>query len=85
MRFLRFDGSVVTVEFSKKAMMFMKLMERKKKLFDEALTRAFGAPVSIAMVLEGSAAPEKKLSDTVRDVINQANDVFGREKLDLTD
>ena len=85
MRFLRFDGSVVTVEFSKKAMMFMKLMERKKKLFDEALTQAFGAPVSIAMVLEGSAAPEKKLTDTVRDVINQANDVFGREKLDLTD
>ena len=39
----------------------------------------------IAMVLEGSAVPEKKLSDTVRDVISQANDVFGREKLDLTD
>ena len=66
-------------------MMHMKLLERKKPLIDEALTAAFGAPVGIAMVLEGSAAPEKKLSDVAKDVINQANDVFGREKLDLTD
>jgi DNA polymerase-3 subunit gamma/tau len=85
MRFIGFDGQRVTVEFAKNRMMHMKLLERKKALLDAALTEAFGAPVSIAMVLEGSALPEKKLNDVARDVINQSYDVFGRENIDLTD
>ena len=32
------------------------------------------------MSLEGSGAAEKKVSDVAREVINQAYDVFGREK-----
>ena len=85
MRFLRFDGQQVRVEFAKKQMMHMKVLERKKPMIDEALTAAFGTPVGIAMQLEGSGAPEKKLSDVAKDVINQSYDVFGRENIDLVD
>ena len=85
MRFLRFDGSVATVEFSRKMMMYMKLLERKKPLIEAALTSAFGSPVAINMVVEGSALPEKKLGDVARDVINQSYDVFGRDKVELID
>lgn len=83
MRFIRFDGRQVTVEFSRKSMMHMKLLERKKPLIDAALTEAFGQPVAIAMSLEGSGAAEKPVSDTAREVINQAYDVFGRDKISL--
>ena len=85
MRFMSFDGQRVTVEFAKNRMMHMKVLERKKPMIEEALTAAFGAPVAIAMVLEGSNLPEKKLSDVARDVINQSYDVFGRENIDITD
>ncbi len=78
MRFIRFDGRQVAVEFSKKSMMHMRLLERKKQMIEQALSDAFGAPVSLSMTLEGSAAA-KSVSDTARDVINQAYDVFGRE------
>ena len=79
MRFIRFDGRQVAVEFSKKSMMHMRLLERKKQMIEQALSDAFGAPVSLSMTLEGSAAAAKSVSDTARDVINQAYDVFGRE------
>ena len=84
MRFLRFDGHQVAVEFSRKSMMHMKLLERKKPMIEAALSEAFACPVGISMALEGEQQ-QKKLSDTARDVINQAYDVFGREKIDLTE
>ena len=84
MRFIRFDGSQVTVEFTKKQMMHMKVLERKKPMIESALGECFGAPVSIAMTMEGAAA-EKKLSSVARDVINQSYDVFGRDKIDIVD
>ena len=83
MRFLRYDGRQATVEFSKKNMMHMKLLERKKPLIEAALAEAFGQPVSIAMNLEGSDAAEKDISRTAKEVINQAYDVFGRDKISL--
>ena len=84
MRFMSFDGARVTVEFSKKQMMHQKLLERKTALINEALSQAFGASVSIVMRQEGGA-PEKKLSDTAREVINQSYDVFGRENIEVVD
>ena len=84
MRFIGFDGRQATVEFSRKNMMHMKLLERKKAAIDAALSEAFGAPVGVAMRLEGSQA-EKKVSDVARDVINQSYDVFGRENIELTE
>ena len=71
------------LEFSKKGMMHMKLLERKKALIEGALADAFGAPVGISMSLEGSGAAEKKVSDVAREVINQAYDVFGRDKINI--
>ena len=85
MRFMSFDGQQVVVEFARKQMMHMKVLERKKPMIDQALTEAFGASVHIAMRLEGSSAPEKKLPDTARDVINQSYDVFGRENIEFVD
>ena len=85
MRFIRFDGSAVTVEFSRKQMMHMKVLERKQAQLNEALTEAFGAPVALNMTLEGGGAAEKKLTATARDVINQSYDVFGRDKIELVD
>ena len=84
MRFIQFDGQRVTVEFGKKQIMHMKMLERKKNLIDAALSDAFGAPVAVAMVMEGDAA-EKTVSDVAREVINQSYDVFGRDKIDIID
>ena len=85
MRFVRFDGNQVAVEFAKKNMMDKMLLERKRPLIEEALARAFGQEVGIAINVEGSGAPEKKVSDVAKDVINQAYDVFGREKTSVED
>lgn len=85
MRFLRFDGETVVVEFTKKMMMYMKLLERRKSLLEAALSTTFGHPVGLSMTLEGAGKPEKKVSDTAREVINQAYDVFGRDKIDISD
>ena len=80
-----FDGQTVTVEFTKKNMMHMKLLERKRALIEAALAEAFGQPVGIKMQVEGAATPPKPVSDTAKDVINQSYDVFGRDKIDLVD
>ncbi len=83
MRFIRFDGHKVVAEFSKKNIMHMKLLERKKSVIEQALSDAFGAPVALAMTQEGVA--EKKVSDVARDIINQSYDVFGRDKIEVED
>ena len=83
MRFIRFDGHKVVAEFSKKNIMHMKLLERKKAVIEQVLSDAFGAPVALAMTQEGVA--EKKVSDVARDIINQSYDVFGRDKIEVED
>lgn len=82
-RFVSFDGNVVTVEFSKKQMMHMKMLERKKDLFDAALSEAFGQPVTIRMVLEGERAAKAATSSVAKRVIEQSYDIFGRENIDI--
>lgn len=85
MRFIRFDGNTVIVEFTRKNMMHMKLLERRKAQIDAALSEAFGAPVAVAMRVEGANVPPKPVSDAARDVINQSYDVFGRENVEVVD
>lgn len=82
MRFIRFDGRQVIVEFTRKGVMHKMLLERKKALIEGALAEAFGEPIGISMRIEGGTE-EKKVSDTAREVINQAYDVFGREKINV--
>ena len=85
MRFIRFDGKQVTVEFTRKSMMHMRLLERKKPLLEAAISEAFGEPVGLNMKVEGSGEAEKKVSDVAREVINQSYDVFGRDKIDIVE
>ena len=85
MRFVEFDGSTVTVEFSKKQMMHMKMLERKKTLFDGAFSDAFGQPVSIRFTLEGERTAAPKTTNVAKRVIEESYDVFGRDKIDLQD
>lgn len=85
MRFMKFDGNQVFVEFDKKQMMHMKMLERKKQLIDGALSDAFGGPTSIVMRLEDDANAPKSISAVAKEVINQSYDVFGRDKIDIVD
>ena len=84
MRFVKFDGHSAYVEFDRKQLMHMKVLERKKPLLEAALSQAFGSPVSISMAAE-EGETQKNLSDVARKVINESYDVFGREKIDITD
>ncbi|MBQ3423944.1 MAG: DNA polymerase III subunit gamma/tau [Clostridia bacterium] len=84
MHFVSFEGDRVRVEFKVKEANIKMMLERKSKLIEAALTESFGRPVSISMDLEGRA-PEKKVSDTARKVIDQAYDIFGREKISIED
>ena len=85
MRFIRFDGNQVVVEFAKKNMMDKMLLERKRSMIQEALSGAFGQPVGIAMNIEGSDTQTKGVSRTAKAIIEQAYDVFGREKTSVED
>ncbi len=85
MQFASFDGETLTVQFAKKQMMHMKLLERKMDVLEAAFSDAFGQPVAIRMVLEGDPPPEQGLSKKVRRTIEESYDVFGRDKIDLTD
>lgn len=84
MRFTGFDGQVVRVEFDRRQLMHMRVLERKKPMLEAALTQAFGAPVTLTMTTEEAEA-QKNLSDVARQVINESYDVFGRDKIDITD
>jgi DNA polymerase III gamma/tau subunit len=85
MRFIRFDGNQVVVEFAKKNMMDKMLLERKRGMIQEALSGAFGQPVGIAMNIEGSDIQAKGVSRTAKAIIEQAYDVFGRENTSVED
>ena len=86
MKFGGFEGGVLTGLFDKKRMMHMKLLERKQEALEAALTQAFGEPVKLLMKLEGdaSAAPGRA-STAARRTLEQAFDVFGRDKVEISD
>lgn len=70
MIFAGVEGDTVHVEFQKKAMMHMKVLERRAQMFNEALTEKFGRPMRIALRVEGAgpaaktAAPAKMSSSS---------------------
>ena len=84
MRFAGFEDGVVTVRFARAQLMFMKMLERKQALLDEAFSQAFSQSVRVNLCLEGAAAPAQSAAQARR-VIEQSYDVFGRENIDLTD
>ena len=88
MIFVAYEPGVVTVEFSRKQMMHMKMLERKKTILDGALSDAFGEPIALHMVLEGErgARTAPSSSATVaKQVIEQSYDIFGRSNISLED
>ena len=85
MKFAGYENGVVTAEFARPQLMFMKILERKREAMEAALTEAFAAPTKLVMRLEGEAAPQGAAATQARRVIEQSYDVFGRENIDLTD
>ena len=83
MRFVSLEDGALAVEFSKKQMMFLKILERKQAVLEAGFSEAFGKPIRLLMRLEeekaASAAP------VAGRVIAHSYDVFGRENIDLTD
>ncbi len=84
MRFAGIEDGVVTVEFGRDGIMVRRVLESKAKLIEAALAEAFGAPMGLRMVTAGQAASAKP-SAAAKSVIEQSYDIFGRDKIDLTD
>ena len=86
MTFVGVSDGVAYVEFPKKNMMYMKVLERKTDLFDAALTQTFGTSMKISMALEGAARPTVKTTPApAKGIIEQSYDIFGRENIELTE
>ncbi len=84
MQFAGIEDGVVTVAFGKDGIMVRRVLEAKQKLIEAALSESFGTPMRLRMVNEGQAA-QAKPSAAAKSVIEQSYDVFGRDKIDLTD
>ena len=84
MQFAGIEDGVVTVAFGKDGIMVRRVLEAKQALIEAALSESFGVPMRIRMVNEGQAA-QAKPSAAAKSVIEQSYDVFGRDKIDLTD
>ena len=84
MQFAGIEDGVVTVAFGKDGIMVRRVLEAKQGLIEAALSESFGSPMRIRMVNEGQAA-QAKPSAAAKSVIEQSYDVFGRDKIDLTD
>ena len=84
MQFAGLQDGIVTVSFSKKNQMYKNLAERKPEEIAEAMTAAFGQPMTVRIVDEGIAAPKAEgTSNVAKRVIEQSYDIFGRENIDL--
>ncbi len=85
MAFVSYDAGVLTVQFSKKQLMHMRMLERKKAALEELFARHFGAPLTLRMVQEGDAAAKSapSVGATAKRVIEESYDLFGREKISL--
>ena len=83
MRFAGLADGVLTVEFDSRGMMAKQVLEKKSAAIESVLTECFGAPTRIRMVNAGAAPVQT--SAAARDVIQQSYDIFGRDKIELTD
>ena len=84
MRFAGIENGVVTVEFGGDAIMVRRLIEAKLPIIEAALSASFGTPMRLRTAAAGAAVP-KKTSSTAKNVIEQSYEIFGRDKIDLTD
>ncbi len=83
MNFAGMQDGVVTAEFSGDGVMVMKILEPKTGIIEKALSDAFGTPMKLRMVMQGKGPV--KASAQAKDIIEQSYDIFGRDKIELTD
>ena len=83
MRFAGLADGVLTVEFDSRGMMAQRVLESKTPSIEKVLGECFGSPTRIRMVSAGAAPVQT--SAAARDVIQQSYDIFGRDKIELTD
>ena len=84
MRFAGIENGIVTVEFGGDGIMVRRLIEAKLPIIEAALSASFGTPMRLRTAAAGAAAP-KKTSSAAKNVIEQSYEIFGRDKIDLTD
>ena len=82
MHFVSYDSGLLTVEFLKKDLPKMKMLERKKPALESAFTSAFNEPVTLHLQLEGNRTPA--VTSTAKQIIEQSYDIFGRENITLS-
>ncbi|MBP3696493.1 MAG: hypothetical protein J6J45_03025, partial [Clostridia bacterium] len=83
MAFAGIEDGVVTVEFGRDGIMVRKVLESKSALIEAALTEAFGQGMRLRTRSAGEASA--KPSAAARSVIEQSYDVFGRDRIEITD
>lgn len=81
MHFVSFDRGVLTVEFAKKQILHMKMLERRKADLEKTFSNVFRTPVRLDMRLEGEKT--ENVGTAARRVISESYDIFGRENVDL--
>lgn len=83
MYFAGIENNIVGVEFPSDAVMVKPLLERKIAIFEQALSDAFGMPMTLRMSVQGKT--QGKTSAQAKSIIEQSYDIFGRDKIELTD
>ena len=83
MRFERREGNCIMAVFAKSAALQMSLLERFRPQIEEALSEAFGETMSLRMRREDERP--RGLDRPVRQIITQAQDLFGEQNVELGD
>ena len=83
MNFAGIQDGVVHVEFAGDGVMVMKILEPKAGTIEKALSDAFGTPMTLRMGMQGKGPV--KTGAQAKSIIEQSYDIFGRDKIELTD
>ena len=83
MIFAGIEEGVVTVEFESRSINVRGVLEKKTALIEAALSSAFGQSMRLRFRNVGEGPV--KMNAEAKKTINQAYDIFGRDKIELTD
>jgi len=83
MIFAGIQDGVVNVEFAGDGLMVKKILEAKINVIENGLSDVFGTPMALRMGIQGKAPA--KTSAQAKNIIEQSYDIFGRDKIELTD
>lgn len=83
MIFAGVENGVVNVEFAGDGVMVKRLLESRIALFEQSLSEAFGTKMTLRMGIQGKTPA--KTGAQAKNIIEQSYDIFGRDKIELTD